>query len=64
MVSYELFLLYTRAGVDGRGMGIRLPARAGDFSLLYRVHTGSGAQPASFRMGSGSSFLGGKVAEA
>jgi len=36
----------------------------GNFSLHYRVQTGSGAHPASYSMGTTSSFLGGKTARA
>jgi hypothetical protein len=35
-----------------------------EFSLLHVVHTGSGAHPASYPMGTGDSFLGGKAAGA
>jgi hypothetical protein len=42
-------------------MGVRFPAGAGDFSLLHRVQTGSGAQPASSLMGTGVSLPGGKA---
>jgi hypothetical protein len=33
-----------------------------DFSLLHSVQTGSGAHPASYQMGTGGSFPGGKAA--
>jgi hypothetical protein len=36
-------------------------ARARDFSLLHSVQTGSGVHPASSPMGTGDSFLRGKV---
>jgi hypothetical protein len=35
---------------------------AGNFSLHHRVQTGSGAQPASYPMGTRGSFSGGKAA--
>jgi hypothetical protein len=35
-----------------------------DFSLRHRVHTGSGAHPASYPVGTGSSYFGGKAAGA
>jgi len=41
---------------------VRVPARAGDFSLHHRVQTGSEAHPASYPMGTRGSFLGDKVA--
>jgi hypothetical protein len=34
----------------------------GNFSLHHRVQTGSGAHPASYAMGTGGSFPGGKAA--
>jgi hypothetical protein len=34
------------------------------FSVLHVVHTGSGAHPASYPMGNGGAFLGGKAAGA
>jgi hypothetical protein len=45
-------------GLDGRGS---IP---GDFSLLHGVHTGSGAHPAYYTMGTGGDFPGGKAAGA
>jgi hypothetical protein len=50
--------------LDDRGSGIRFPVDVGSFSLLHCVQTGSGAHPASYTIGTGGSFLGGKVAEA
>jgi hypothetical protein len=44
--------------------GIRVPVGAGNFSLHHRVQTGTGAHPASYPMGTGGSFLDGKVAGA
>jgi hypothetical protein len=38
-------------GLDDRMIGVRFPAGAGNFSLRYRVHTGSGAHPASYPYG-------------
>jgi len=54
----------TGYGLDDRMIGFRFPAGAGNFSLPYRIQTGSGAYPASYPMGTGASFLGGKVAGA
>jgi len=52
---------YRRTGeLDDRGSGVRFPARSGNFSLLHRVHTGSGAQPASYSFGTGGCFPGGR----
>jgi hypothetical protein len=38
----------TGYGLDDRGSRVRFPAGAGNFSLLRRVQTGSGAHPASY----------------
>jgi hypothetical protein len=54
-VRFEVF--------DDRGSGVRFPAEAGNFSLLHRIHTGSGAHSASYPMGTGGSFPGDKSAE-
>jgi hypothetical protein len=51
-------------GLDDRGSGVRFPAGAGNFSLHHRVQNGSGAHPASYTMGTGRSFPGGKAAGA
>jgi len=40
---------------------VRLPLRAGNFSLHHSVQTGSGAYPASYPVGSRGYFLGGKA---
>jgi len=40
---------------------VRFPAGAGNFSLHYRVQTGSGAHPASHPVGTRGSFPGGKA---
>jgi hypothetical protein len=41
--------------------GVRSPTETEDFSSNLCVHTGSGAHPASYTMGTGGSFPGGKV---
>jgi hypothetical protein len=51
----------TDYGVDGGGVGVRVPVRS-EFSLLHIVQTDSGAQPASYPMGTRGSFPEGKVA--
>jgi hypothetical protein len=48
-------------GLDDRSSRVRFPAEAGDFSLHYRVQDGSGAHPASYIIGTGGSFPGGKA---
>jgi hypothetical protein len=49
-------------GLDDRGYRVRVPGRAGNFSLHLRVQNGSGAHPAYYLMVTGGSFPGGKVA--
>jgi hypothetical protein len=49
-------------GLDDRGSGLRFPAGAGNLSLLHRVQNGSGAHPASYPIGTGIYFPGGKAA--
>jgi hypothetical protein len=39
------------------GIGVRLPAADGDFSLLDNVQTGPRTLPAFYRMGTGDCFL-------
>jgi hypothetical protein len=51
-------------GLDDRGSRVRFPAGDGNFSLHHRVQNGSGVHPASYPMGTGSSFPGGKAAGA
>jgi hypothetical protein len=46
--------------LDDRIIGVRFPAGAGNFSLRHRVQTKPGAHPASYPMGTGGSFPGGK----
>jgi hypothetical protein len=50
----------TGYGLDDRGVGVRVLVRPRIFSLV--VQTGSGAHPASYLIGTGGSFPGGKVA--
>jgi hypothetical protein len=47
-------------GLDDRAIEVRSPTGA-DFSSSPCVQTGSGAHPASYPMGTGGSFPGGKV---
>jgi hypothetical protein len=54
----------TGYGQDDRGYRARLPAGTGNFSLHHRVQNGSGAHPASYTMGTGNPFPGGKAARA
>jgi len=51
-------------GLDDVGSKVRLTAGAGNFSLHHRVHTGSGAHPASYTMDIMGSFPGDKEAGA
>jgi hypothetical protein len=48
-----------RYELDDRGS---IPGRGWEFSLHHRVHTGFGAHPTSYQMGTGYSFSGGKAA--
>jgi hypothetical protein len=45
-------------GLDDRMIGVRISVGTGNFSLRHRVQTGSWAHPASYPMGTGSSFTG------
>jgi hypothetical protein len=47
-------------GLDDRRFGVLFPVRARD-SLLYKAQTGSGAHQASYPMGTGGHFSGGKA---
>jgi hypothetical protein len=47
--------------LDDRAIGVRSPAGAEDFSSSLYVQTGSGAHPASCRIGTGGPFPGGKA---
>jgi hypothetical protein len=49
-------------GLDYGGSRVRFPGGAGNFSLHHRIQNGSGAHPASYSMGTRSSFPGGKAA--
>jgi hypothetical protein len=53
--SYVIWLDY---GLDDRIIGVRFPARAGNFSLRHSVQVGSGAQSASFQWVPGALTLG------
>jgi hypothetical protein len=46
---------------DDRAIEVWSPTRAEDFSSSPCVQTGSGAHPASYPMGTGGSFPGGKA---
>jgi hypothetical protein len=50
----------TGYGLEDRMIRVRFPAEAGNFSFRYLVQTSSGAQPASYPLGIGDSFSGGK----
>jgi hypothetical protein len=52
------------AGLRAGWLGVRVPARAGNFFLHHRVQTGSGSQPAPYPIGARGSFPGGKAAGA
>jgi hypothetical protein len=48
-------------GLDDRAIGVRSPARAKDFFSILCIQTGSGAHPASYPVGTGGPFPGGKA---
>jgi hypothetical protein len=48
-------------GLDDRAIGVRFPAEAKDFSSSPCVQTGAAAHPASYTMGTGGPFSGGKA---
>jgi hypothetical protein len=50
--------IVTGYGLDCRRLEVQVPTGAGDFSLLHRVQTGSGAHPASYPTGTEGSFRG------
>jgi hypothetical protein len=54
----------TGYGLDDRMIRVRFPAGAGNFSLLYRVQTGSGDHSTYYPMCTRGSFPGGKTAGA
>jgi hypothetical protein len=49
-------------GLDDQSSRVRFTAGARNFSVHHRVQNGSGAHPASYPMGTGGSFPGGKAA--
>jgi hypothetical protein len=51
-------------GLDDRGSRVPFSAGTENFSLHHRVQNGSGAHTASYPMGTGGSFPGGKAAGA
>jgi hypothetical protein len=53
----------TAYGLDNREVGVRVLVGS-EFSLLHIVHTGSGAHPAYYPMGTRGSFPGVKAARA
>jgi hypothetical protein len=48
-------------GLDDRAIEVRSPTGAEDFSSSPCVQTGSGTHPASYPMGTGGTFPGGKA---
>jgi hypothetical protein len=45
------------AGLRAGWPGVRVPIKAGNFSLHHRLQAGSGAHPDSYRVGTSGSFL-------
>jgi hypothetical protein len=60
----ETYNMKMRNRLDNRGSRVRFLAETGNISLHHRVQNGSGAHPASYPMGTGGSFTGGKAAGA
>jgi hypothetical protein len=54
----------TDHGLDNQMITVRTPTAVGIFSLRYCVQTDSGAHSASYPIGTGGPFPGGKAAEA
>jgi hypothetical protein len=52
------------ARATGWTVGVLFPVRARDLFVLHSVQNGSGGHPASYKMGTGGSFPGSKVAGA
>jgi hypothetical protein len=63
MIRYYYYHRYGLKAGWQRNRG-SIPGRRMRFSLLHSVQTGTGTQPASYPMGTGGSFPGGKVAGA
>jgi hypothetical protein len=67
MLSNSLFInhptisFYTAGIATGCTAGVRFSLGARYFSLLSIIRTDSGTHPASYRMGTGNSFPGGKA---
>jgi len=59
--TVQLCWTLSTVGLDDRMIGC-IPAGAGNFPLQHSVQNGSGAHPASYPMGNGGSFPGGKAA--
>jgi hypothetical protein len=53
----------TDYGLDDREFGVRVPVGS-EFYFLHMVQTGSGVHPASYPIGTGGFFPGGKAAGA
>jgi hypothetical protein len=49
-------------GLDDWGSRVQFPVGTGNFSVHHHVHSGSGAHPASYPVGTRGSFPGGEVA--
>jgi hypothetical protein len=60
----SVVVIATGYGLDDRAVGVPNPGRVKNFSLLHVFQTCSGAHPASYPMGTGGSFPGGKAAGA
>jgi hypothetical protein len=55
-----IFLNVNGYGLDDRMIWVRFPVGVGKFSPHHRIQTGSRAHPASYPVGTGNTFPGGK----
>jgi hypothetical protein len=56
--QYKAVGIATGYGLDHRGVGVRVPDRLKNFSLLHVVQTGSVTHPVSYPMGTGGKAAG------
>jgi hypothetical protein len=59
---YAMGCMVTGCRLNGQGIGFRFPEGARDIYLLYSVQTRSGANPASYPMGTRGTYPGSKAA--
>jgi hypothetical protein len=64
LVKHRESFIFRSYELEDRDWGVRFPVGAGNFSPLHRVQTDSGAQSASYPMGTRGYFPGGKTVAA